>query len=424
MTLIYNSFRDSRIDKGVDIDGHFGWQCWDGYADYCNYLKVPYANCTVSGYVKDIWEQRKSNGILKYFDEIELLEKGDIVVFKEVAGVTPVSHIAIFDRDLGNGYGLFLGQNQLGKYENPKGGSSFNLAKLPYSATYPTSFRLKKDKINKGGAVEVNGDIYSNLITVARSEVFWAGGQRPLSSIKYIVIHGTATTNIVGAYSTWLRSRNNQTSAHYLVTPDDIMGCVGENYIAWHSGGVSTITNNNSIGIEHINSYIGNYADASTYLFDEKTINNGAKLVAEICKRLGLVPNHQTIVPHRDVSATACPQTLNMDDYIKKVQYYYNNETSENRAISGSNNTIGGQSTMDFTFKVKGDKKYNPATIHYYDNAKNEIVALSHPDQVNLLRQIFKDNNGRDLPHYEWQAKAPWYNRFIQVKKPKFTKAD
>lgn len=174
------------------------------------------------------------------------------------------------------------------------------------------------------GQKNFNGDIYSDLVTIARPELFWNGGSRPLSAIKYIVIHGTATTSVTGAYSTWLKSRNNMTSANYLVTPTETMGCVGENYVAWHSGGTGTITNYNSIGVEHINSYIGNYNDASTYLFDNRTIDRGAKLVAEICKRLGIVPSSRTIVPHRSVSATACPQTLNMTDYIAKVLAYYN----------------------------------------------------------------------------------------------------
>ncbi|WP_197472713.1 hypothetical protein, partial [Oleiphilus sp. HI0123] len=76
----------------------------------CQYLGVPYANCTVTGYVRDIWEQRHSNGTLKYFDEVSTMEVGDIVVFKPEGG-TPESHIAIFAGDAGGGYGWFYGQN-------------------------------------------------------------------------------------------------------------------------------------------------------------------------------------------------------------------------------------------------------------------------------------------------------------------------
>lgn len=131
-------FRNEVLDKRFDIDGYYGAQCWDGYAYYMQKLGYPYANCTTSGYVKDIWENRNSNGMLDNCEEVEVMQQGDICVFKEVYGWTPYSHIAIFMKDLGNGFGIFLGQNQGGK------DGAFNEVKFPYSATYPTAFRPKK----------------------------------------------------------------------------------------------------------------------------------------------------------------------------------------------------------------------------------------------------------------------------------------
>lgn len=139
----YNDFYNTHNNKGYDIDGYYGWQCWDGYAEYCRYLGYPHSNCTSSGYVKDIWTQRHSNGMLRYFNEVSVMQPGDVAVFREVAGWTPYSHIAIFHGDAGNGYGWFFGQNQNSPYTNPRGGSAFNLMKLPYSATYDTAFRPK-----------------------------------------------------------------------------------------------------------------------------------------------------------------------------------------------------------------------------------------------------------------------------------------
>lgn len=103
------------------------------------YEKLGYQriSCTVSGYAKDIWIYRKTNGILKNSVEVSVYQPGDIVVFKVVPGVTPYSHIAIFDSDIDGKYGWFLGQNQGGA------GGAFNLCKFPYSATYDTGFRPK-----------------------------------------------------------------------------------------------------------------------------------------------------------------------------------------------------------------------------------------------------------------------------------------
>lgn len=102
------------IGKTVDVDGYYGGQCWDLYAQYCRENGIPFFHCTTSGYVKDIWNNRKSSGILNYMDEVpnlESLQDGDVVIWGNCAAC-PYSHIAIFRKANGNGSGIFLGQNQ------------------------------------------------------------------------------------------------------------------------------------------------------------------------------------------------------------------------------------------------------------------------------------------------------------------------
>ena len=118
--MSYQDFKNTHLGNGYDIDGWYGDQCWDGYAEYCKWLGVPYTNCTDTGYAKDLWTQRHSNGILNYFDEVEVMQPGDVAVF-DISPSTPYSHVAIFDSDAGNGYGNFLGQNQGGEQRNPNG---------------------------------------------------------------------------------------------------------------------------------------------------------------------------------------------------------------------------------------------------------------------------------------------------------------
>lgn len=165
----FNEFRNQVLGKAYDIDGYYGAQCWDGYAKYCQYLGIPFAHCTSSGYVKDIWNNRHSNGILNYCDEVEIMQAGDIAVFKEVAGITPWSHIAMFVRDLGNGVGLFLGQNQ--------GGASgaFNEISLPYYATFATAFRPKvfsNGKPSNGGGNASSNDKPNQVLEVGSKVKF------------------------------------------------------------------------------------------------------------------------------------------------------------------------------------------------------------------------------------------------------------
>lgn len=137
LLIDYQSFKSAVLGKAFDIDGAYGPQCWDGAMYWYEKLGYQRVDCTVSGYATDIWVYRKTNGILRNSVEVSVYQPGDIVVFKVVPGVTPDSHIAIFDSDIDGNYGWFLGQNQGGV------GGAFNLHKFPYSATYDTGFRPK-----------------------------------------------------------------------------------------------------------------------------------------------------------------------------------------------------------------------------------------------------------------------------------------
>ena len=135
MTFTYKDFKSAVLGQSIDFDKTYGYQCVDLIDHFLSCAHQPIIYCSQSGYAKDLWEYRKTNGILKNHTEVTLMKPGDIAVFREVPGVTPYAHIAIFDSDAGNGYGWFLGQNQGGA------NGAFNLCKLPYSATFDTAFR-------------------------------------------------------------------------------------------------------------------------------------------------------------------------------------------------------------------------------------------------------------------------------------------
>ena len=136
----FNVLRDNTINRYFDEDYMYGYQCWDYYAKVCTMLGVPYANCTSSGFVKDIWLNRKSNGMLNYFDEIkfDLCQPGDIIVFQP-RGQTPYSHIGVVASTNQGGQVLVLGQNQ------GQGGAVCEVW-LPLTDSYPTVFRPKAKK--------------------------------------------------------------------------------------------------------------------------------------------------------------------------------------------------------------------------------------------------------------------------------------
>ena len=119
------------------------------------------------------------------------------------------------------------------------------------------------------------------------------------------------------AINTWLAGGAAQTSAHYEVADNEIIGTVGENVSAWHSGNYDM--NARSIGIEHKNA-----TGAPTWTISEATYASSAKLIADICKRYGFYPDSTHIIPHKQVHATACPGGINMSKLIKMAQKIYN----------------------------------------------------------------------------------------------------
>ena len=137
---------------------------------------------------------------------------------------------------------------------------------------------------------------FSSLITSENPNRMY-GGSRNGVGIDRIVIHHNATINKNVAMSTWYTSSGNWTSAHYEVTPDEIIGCVEETYSAYHCGGtgsndVPNMSNPNerSIGIENVNS-----TGAPSWSVDPRTVANTAKLVRDICDYYGIPCDRQHV---------------------------------------------------------------------------------------------------------------------------------
>lgn len=79
-----------------------------------------------------------------------------------------------------------------------------------------------------------------------------------------------------------------------------------------------------------------------------------------------------------------------------------------------SNTTKKGEMTMQciYTKPRKGNPK--AGDIYYFNGVYT--VHIGHPDTVTLLKKIYKDNNGKEMPDYNWMdPKGPWYTRLEQV---------
>lgn len=202
-------------------------------------------------------------------------------------------------------------------------------------------------------------EVYSSLATSIDPRPMENGGVRT-SAIDTIVIHHNATTSKDVALDTWLVSAGNYTSAHYEITDTEIIGAVGENYIAYHAGGtggadVPKMSNPNgrSIGLEHVNS-----SGAPDWTVSDATLRNSARLIADIAKRYNLPINRNTIKKHSEVTSTACPGGLDIDKLVGYAQQYAGGSVPKavSKTQTAPTSTGSRQTSAITAFKVADNK--------------------------------------------------------------------
>ncbi|OXN01497.1 peptidoglycan recognition protein family protein [Bifidobacterium vansinderenii] len=131
--------------------------------------------------------------------------------------------------------------------------------------------------------------------------------------IKMVVVHHNGgRLDVDGCWQTW---QTRQASAHYQVCVDGTIGqLVWDRDTAWHAANGEA--NRASIGIEH--------ADETTnpWHISDATLDNGAHLVAAICKHYGLGrPEWMVnVFPHSHFSSTECPASIAGDQNAAYMQ--------------------------------------------------------------------------------------------------------
>ena len=199
------------------------------------------------------------------------------------------------------------------------------------------------------------------------------------NSIQYIVVHhngGNLTTE--GCYNVW---QTREASAHYQVEADGTIGqLVWDEDTAWHAGNWNA--NLQSIGIEH--------ADDSTspWHISDATLDNGAHLVAALCKyyKLGRPQWGVNVFPHSQFSSTECPASIagnQRDTYMAKAQSYYDLMTSTTSSstptITPTTSQNGSIASGSYTvvvdqLHVRSDASTSSTVVATY--GRNETVNL------------------------------------------------
>lgn len=145
-------FINQTIGKKKDMDGAYSSQCWDYFAYFESLAGYARTNCTQTGYVADIWNYRKSNGVLKNFKEVSKssLQKGDWIIWTK-SPYGSYSHIAMFVEYAGNNKVKVISQNQSNTMEACYATLTMNgIGGCLRPNCYPTQSKPKPSKPSTG----------------------------------------------------------------------------------------------------------------------------------------------------------------------------------------------------------------------------------------------------------------------------------
>ena len=148
---------------------------------------------------------------------------------------------------------------------------------------------------------------------------------------KIVLHHNAGNLSIQGCWNVW---QTRPASAHYQVDANGRIGQLVNDWdTAWHAGDWDA--NCSSIGIEH--------ADISSnpWRISDATLDNGAHLVAALCKHYGLgEPTYgKNVFFHSDFQATSCPASIagsQRDAYLTRAKEWYRAMTGHGSAPTGS----------------------------------------------------------------------------------------
>lgn len=238
------------------------------------------------------------------------------------------------------------------------------------------------------------------------SGIAGARGKAPLG----VVPHNDAGSQLANAnyYRNWLPSHNAANGfAHYYVADDGTFQAEAEKNMAWHTA--NSNGNANYIGVEICQS-MGNEA---TFRANEK---KAIQLMAEILTRYGLKPNRSTVVLHKQFSPTACPHrsvslhgdgTVMQDYFIAEISKCMNGKMEETPTIIEEKPK--GEITMQVLFTAEG---YDGVTF-YFDG--KDVKALTDPDQIVILDNIYQANNGKPMPRMSFKKGYPLNARLVEL---------
>lgn len=224
---------------------------------------------------------------------------------------------------------------------------------------------------------------------------------------KGVVIHNDAGSNYatVNYYRNWLPTHPKENGfAHVYMSDTDRLQAADFSYKAWHCG--------NSYGNANYASWevIQSSGDLAQFLRNEQAVLDD---VAKYMKLWGLTPNRDTVKLHQELSPTSCPaRSFSVHgNTLEATREYFIKELQ--KRLTGGNTE---QPTTPITMEedlMQFTYENGNGTYYYFNGIKS--IALSHNDQISIIKKIYRETMGREMVHYKWTQQARWDLRFLQA---------
>ena len=133
------AYKNSVYGKCIDLDGKWGSQCVDGFADYNYQYTGRWLSTCGTGSARGLWDCAEYNAGTEYelITDPLALQAGDWIIFDG----GQYGHVGMALGRYNNGYIALLGENQ-GGTPCPGGGSAFNIINMSLK-TFKGAFRPK-----------------------------------------------------------------------------------------------------------------------------------------------------------------------------------------------------------------------------------------------------------------------------------------
>ncbi len=213
----YDAFRNTVISKGYDVDGAFGFQCWDGTA--LLWQQLGKLLLTGEDNARGCWTRCRIENAGTQFNLITdktKIRRGMVLVF----GSGPYGHIGFADEDYaGRDYIRLLGQNQGGTPVGRNGGAGFNVINMSL-ASFLGAFEYK----GWGKTVSSTSDKKMNnsdISTPVKPAVFGHSSDKTVLTIKkgdyvkvikHVDVNGTNLLNLQNKYLVYQTRKSDQTA--------------------------------------------------------------------------------------------------------------------------------------------------------------------------------------------------------------------